>query len=166
MLELLIVRHAIAFERDAQRWPNDAARPLTAEGRRRFERAAEGLGRVFPEVDLLLTSPLKRARQTAQILTKVIGWPLAGERTELAPHTPVHETLQSLRQPRVSRIAVVGHEPHLSELIALCLASPPPTLRIQMKKGAVAVLAFEQTLRAGGGSLQALLPPRILRRMG
>lgn len=165
MLELLIVRHAIAHERDARRWPNDGARPLTAEGRRRFERAAAGLGRVFPDVDLLITSPLKRARQTAQILTKVLGWPTAGERAELAPHTPVIETLASLRQPRVARIALVGHEPHLSELIVLCLASPAPSLRVQMKKGAVAVLGFDGAPHAGGGTLQALLPPRVLRRM-
>jgi phosphohistidine phosphatase len=166
MTELLIVRHAIAFERDAARWPEDAARPLTAAGRRRFERTAQGLARAFPEVDLLFTSPLKRARQTAQILAKVIGWPKACERAELAPHTPVVETLASLRQPRASRLALVGHEPHLSELIALCLASPPRSLRIEMKKGAVAVIGFEGPLRAGAGTLQALLPPRILRRIG
>ena len=165
MRELLIVRHAIAFERDARRWPDDGARPLTPEGRRRFERAAAGLAKAFPEVELLVTSPLKRARQTAQILTKVSGWPKAAERAELAPHTPVIETLASLRQPRISRLAIVGHEPHLSELIALCLASPPPALRIEMKKGAVAVIGFKDALRAGAGVLQALLPPRVLRRM-
>ena len=165
MVELLIVRHAIAFERDITRWPDDGVRPLTREGRRRFARAAKGLARAFPEVELLISSPLTRARQTAQILTKVAGWPKAGERAELAPQTPVVETLASLRQPRVSRLALVGHEPHLSELIALCLANPAPSLRIQMKKGAVAVIGFPDTLRAGAGSLQALLPPRILRRM-
>jgi len=166
MLELLIVRHAIAFERDAERWPDDGARPLTPAGRRRFQQAAAGLARVFPEVDLLVTSPFTRARQTAQILTKIAGWPKAGLRTELTPDTPVARTLASLRQPHVSRLAIVGHEPHLSELIALCLTSPPPSLHIEMKKGAAAVIGFDSTLRAGAGTLHALLPPRVLRRLG
>lgn len=165
MPELLIVRHAIAFERDAKRWPDDRARPLTPAGRKRFKRAATGLVRAFPRVDVLLSSPLQRARQTAQILTEVIGWPPAGERAELAPETPVQETLASLRQQHVDRLALVGHEPHLSALIALCVASPSTSLRLQMKKGAIAVIHFEGTLRAGAGELWALLPPRLLRRM-
>jgi len=165
MIELVIVRHAIAFERDPKRWPDDHLRPLTPEGKHRFRQAASGLAKWIPKVDLLLTSPLVRAHQTAQILTDVTGWPKAGERTELDPETSPEKTLTSLRQPKVERVAIVGHEPHLSELIALCVADAPTDLRLKLKKGAVAVIAFEESLRAGSGELLALAPPRMLRRM-
>lgn len=166
MLELLLVRHGIAFERDAKRWPDDRARPLTPEGKHRFRQGASGIARWFPEVDLLLTSPLTRARQTAEILTQVIGWPKAAERDELDPSTEPRATLASLRQPRVQRLAIVGHEPHLSALIALCVAEPASSLQIKLKKGAAALIAFDGTLTAGKGQLIALVPPRALRQMG
>lgn len=165
MLELLVVRHGVAFERDAKRWPDDRARPLTPEGKHRFRQCASGIARWFPEVDLLLTSPLTRARQTSEILTQVIGWPKAAEREELDPGTEPSATLSSLRQPRVQRLAIVGHEPHLSALIALCVAEPASSLRIKLKKGAAALIAFDGTLTAGGGQLVALIPPRALRQM-
>jgi phosphohistidine phosphatase len=165
MLDLIIVRHAIAFERDAERWPDDRARPLKPSGRREFRRVAAGLARLYPKIDLLLTSPLERSRQTAKILTDAIGWPKAAERDELTPETAVATTLASLRQPQVRRLAIVGHEPHLSTLIALCVTTPSSGLQVKLKKGAVAVIRFEGPLRAGNGELSALLPPRLLRRM-
>ncbi|MEP7246556.1 MAG: histidine phosphatase family protein [Gammaproteobacteria bacterium] len=165
MIELIIVRHAIAFERDEKRWPEDRSRPLSPDGRHRFRQAASGLARWFPKVDLLLTSPLERARQTAQILTEVAGWPRAAERAELDPGTDPAMTLTSLRQPRVDRLALVGHEPHLSHLIELCVAEPSARLQMKLKKGAVAVIWFESAIRAGSGQLLALVPPRLLRTM-
>jgi phosphohistidine phosphatase len=119
----------------------------------------------LPKVDLLLTSPLERACQTAQILTEVAGWPKAAKRAELDPGTDAGTTLSSLRQPRVDRLALVGHEPHLSALIELCVAEPSARLQMKLKKGAVVIIAFESVIRAGGGQLLALVPPRLLRAM-
>ena len=165
MIELVVVRHAIAFERDAKRWPDDRLRPLSPEGKHRFRQAASGLARWLPKVDLLLTSPLVRARQTAHILTDVSAWPKAAERQELDPVTDPATTLSSLRQPRVERLAIVGHEPHLSSLIALCVAEPSARLQLSLKKGSVVIVAFESTVRAGAGQLVAVVPPRLLRSM-
>ena len=165
MIELIIVRHAIAFERDETRWPDDRLRPLSPEGKHRFRQAAAGLARWLPKVDLLLTSPLERALQTAQILTEVAAWPKAAERPELDPLTDAATTVRSLRQPRVERLALVGHEPQLSDLIALCVAHPPTGLQMKLKKGAVAVITFESSISAGSGQLFAIVPPRLLRAM-
>jgi phosphohistidine phosphatase len=166
MPELVIVRHALAFDRDSTRWPDDRLRPLSPQGKKKFRQAASGLARWYPHVDLLLTSPLVRALQTAKILADVAGWPKAAERGELDPATDPQTTLASLRQPRVSRLALVGHEPHLSNLIALCVAKPTSTVCIEMKKGAAAVIRFDGPLRVGHGTLIALVPARVLRRMG
>src|SRR5258707_15872816 len=87
-MELLIVRHAIAFERDRHRWRDDGARPLSPAGVRRARKAAAGLKEIIKAPDLVLTSPLVRARQTAQILTDVAGWPQAEEVPELSPQAP------------------------------------------------------------------------------
>ena len=82
-MELLIIRHAIAFERDRHRWADDGARPLSPSGIRRARKAAAGLKELSKAPDRLLTSPLVRARQTAKILTEIAGWPRAEEAPEL-----------------------------------------------------------------------------------
>jgi len=79
MYELLIVRHAIAHERDASLWPNDEERPLTKEGIDKFRQAARGLERVVDAPEELLCSPLTRARQTAAILEEKAAFPRAIE---------------------------------------------------------------------------------------
>src|SRR5271167_2341100 len=84
-MELLIVRHAIAFESDRLRWRDDGARPLSPMGIRLSRKAAAGLKQFSKVPDRLLTSPLVRARQTARILTDVAGWPRAEEVSELLP---------------------------------------------------------------------------------
>ena len=71
-LQLLLVRHAIAEERGAA-WPDDEQRPLSHDGARKWKRAARGLARVVPVVDQLLTSPLTRTFQTAEILAKALS---------------------------------------------------------------------------------------------
>ena len=88
-MKLLLVRHAIAEERDDKRWPSDADRPLTQRGMRRFRSAAAGLGTLVPEVDRLLTSPFVRAHQTATILEDVLDWPEAEVRPHLAGGAPL-----------------------------------------------------------------------------
>jgi len=87
-LEVIVVRHAIAFERDRRRWPDDALRPLTPAGKRRFRKAALGLRKWSPRVDAVLSSPFVRTRQTAELLTKFAGWPAAIECSALVPGTP------------------------------------------------------------------------------
>jgi phosphohistidine phosphatase len=160
---LLIVRHAIAFERDGHRWRDDGARPLSPAGIRRARKAAAGLKQFTKAPDRVLTSPLIRARQTAQILTDVAGWPQAEEAAELAPGTPAPAVLTLLGRNRVALIAVVGHQPGLGDLLTACLLNDGRALRIEMKKNAVACASFDGSLRAGRASLEWLATPRMLR---
>jgi phosphohistidine phosphatase len=165
MRELIIVRHGSARERDPSRWSDDRDRPLTPEGRRKFRTAASGLGSWIPDVDLLLTSPLRRAKQTASILTKVAGWPKATECAELEPDADPAPILARVQKAKVPRVALVGHEPHLSRLISLCISDDDSTTQLEFKTGSVALIEFPRSVRARCGTLTALLPPRVMRRM-
>ena len=162
-MELLVVRHAIAFERDRERWRDDRARPLSPDGTARARRAAAGLKNFIRAPDRLWTSPLTRARQTAQILTDVAGWPQAVDTAELSPGAPVMAVLALLAKVRHPMIAVVGHEPGLGILLAACLAGEEGGVTIEMKKNAVACVSFEGAPHAGQGALRWLATPRMLR---
>ena|ERR1700732_1975418 len=162
-MELLIVRHAIAFERDRQRWRDDAVRPLSPAGIRRARKAAAGLKQFCSVPDRVLTSPLIRARQTAQILTDVAGWPQAEVAPELLPGEPAPAVLTLLGKNRVKLAAVVGHQPELGVLLAACLLGNNGPLPIEMKKNAVACVTFEGLPRSGRAALKWLATPRMLR---
>jgi len=164
-MELLIVRHAIAFERDQHRWHEDAERPLSPAGIRRARKAAAGLQELVSSPDRLLTSPLLRARQTARILSEVAGWPEAQECRELSPGESPSALLNLLRRQRSNLVAVVGHQPSLGLLLATCLLSDPGALPIELKKNAVACIAFKDAPRPGTGALKWLATPRMLRAL-
>jgi phosphohistidine phosphatase len=162
-MELLLIRHAIAFERDHHRWGDDGARPLSPAGIGRSRKAAAGLKALCIAPDRLLTSPLIRARQTAKILTDVAGWPRAEVAPELAPGEAAAAVLALLSKDRSKRIAIVGHQPDLSALLTACLIRSHGILTIEMKKNAVACLSFDGPARVGCGVLKWLAAPRMLR---
>src|ERR1700683_2643066 len=153
-MELLIIRHAIAFERDRQRWADDAARPLSPAGIRRSRKAAAGLKALCKAPDRFLSSPLIRAEETAKILTEVAP--------QLTPGKGAAAVLTRLATDRSKRIAIVGHQPDLSALLAACLLNDS-SVPIEMKKNAVACLSFDGRARAGSAVLKWLATPRMLR---
>lgn len=164
-MRVYLIRHAPAFERDARRWPADRLRPLSPIGMKKFRKAAAGLERLAGEVSCVLTSPLARARQTAEILTTVAGWPRAQELAALAPgHAPA-EVLAALREQQVASVALVGHEPGLSELLAASVAGTGACLECELKKGGAACLEFPSPVRAGRARLEWLLTPKALRAL-
>jgi phosphohistidine phosphatase len=113
--------------------------------------------------DRLLTSPLVRARQTAQILTDVAGWPQAEVAPELSPGGPAPAVFTLLGQQRGKRVAIVGHQPALGVLLTSCLLGGDGTLAVDFKKNAVACVAFDGSPRAGRAVLKWLATPRMLR---
>lgn len=161
-MDLFLVRHAIAEDQDPRRWPDDADRPLTEEGVELFRLAARGLARLVPSVDAVLASPFVRAWRTAEILAEDTGWP-APERCEaLAAGRPTAGLVKEIRQRQgMDSLALVGHEPDLSELAARLLAGKEDALAIEMKKGGVASLVFQGA--PAGASLRWLATPKILR---
>jgi phosphohistidine phosphatase len=162
-VELFLVRHAIAEDRDPERWPDDAHRPLTEEGRELFRQAAGGLARIAPSVDAVLASPFVRAWQTAEILAEA-GWPAPEQCEALEAGRAIAGVLKVLRQRAgIASLALVGHEPDLSDLAARLLAGREDALVIEMKKGGVASLMVQDDL--SGASLRWLATPKILRAL-
>jgi phosphohistidine phosphatase len=161
-VELFLVRHAIAEDGDPRRWPDDADRPLTEEGVELFRQAARGLSRIAPSVDAVLASPFVRAWRTAEILAEEAGWP-APERCEaLEAGRPTAGVIKAMRQRQdLGSLALVGHEPDLSELAARFLAGREDALAMEMKKGGVASLVVQGD--APAAYLRWLATPKILR---
>ena len=162
-MELLIVRHAIAYERNAKRWPDDGARPLSPRGVMRARRAAAGLRKLALRPVRVLASPLERTQQTAAILAQYGGWPKPLPCPLLLPGSSPQELLALLARTRGQRLAVVGHQPDLGRLIAVCLPGGAGSAAFELRKMAVALIAFDGAPRAGQGELRWLVPPKLLR---
>jgi phosphohistidine phosphatase len=161
-MELLIVRHAIAFERSATRWADDDERPLSPQGVERARQAAAGLKRVAKRPARVLTSPLLRARQTAAILTQFARWPKASICPQLQPGA-APEALFALLLAKQVRTALVGHQPDLGHFVAACLPGLAASAAFEFKKMGVALVRFRGVPRLGHGELLWLVPPRMLR---
>ncbi len=165
-MNLYIVRHAVAYERDANRWPDDSKRPLTPEGEERFQHTAGGIMRLVPEVEVVLSSPYARAWWTAEILEQK-GWPAPVPCEELEPDHPPHKIISVLtRYINVESVAVVGHRPLLHELAAYLLTGDAEGADIQIEKDGAVCLSFDGTPGPGAGSLHWLLTPEVLRGVG
>jgi phosphohistidine phosphatase len=165
-MKLLVIRHAIAETREefARSGKHDDLRPLTSRGRRRMRRVAQGLRCLVPELDLLASSPLVRATQTARIVAQV--YPDAAHATveELAPDHKLPAFLRWLReQQHHGVVAVVGHEPHLSHLVSWLLAGRFTSF-VTLKKGAACLLEFRAIPTPAEAQLRWLLQPAEIRR--
>lgn len=165
ILELYVVRHAIAAEH-GPKYPDDRARPLTPEGIKRFKEAVRGLVAIDVELDVILTSPLTRAEQTATLLADGLGKRVPVEVVDaLAPggkFTAIVEAVSKQARRHRRRMALVGHEPDLGETVARWLGARG---HVEFRKGAVCALEVDGATPAGPGTLRWLLTPRVLRRL-
>ena len=167
-MQLLVVRHAIAEDpaEYAQRHPDDAGRPLTADGRKKMRKAARGLRTLVPELDALATSPLTRAVQTAEILAEEFDGPTPVQAASLAPAQPLSALAEWLdRERRRDVVAIVGHEPSLSRAVSWFLSGTDRSF-LELKKGAACLLEFSDHVTSGEGILLWSLSPGQLRTLG
>lgn len=162
--ELYLVRHAIAAERGDE-WPDDAKRPLTERGIARFRECVKGLSTLDVAIDEVFTSPLVRAKQTAELVAAgITGKPSVKILDPLAPgHTATAVMAQLARQAKRRRIALVGHEPDLGELAAHLLGTQRA---VPFKKGGVCRIDVETLTSRRHGSLIWFATPKMLRQLG
>jgi phosphohistidine phosphatase len=158
-----VIRHGLAEER-GDAWPDDSKRPLTDEGMSRLRKSARGLARIGVTIDIVLTSPLVRARQTAELVAGGLEpRPSLVNVDSLAPDGSYAAVLADLeKHARRSRIALVGHEPMLGELAARLIGSRHA---IEFKKGAVCRIDIDDLPPAGPGDLRWMLTPKIMRAL-
>jgi phosphohistidine phosphatase len=165
-MELYVVRHAPAFQKDPDRWPKDSERPLTPEGEKEFRLAARGLARMVPRADVILSSPARRAWHTAEILSELDSWPAPQLSPVLAASTrrasPEKATLALGDYAEAKYVAVVGHKPRLQELAAYLLTGEDDGLEIKIRKGSVMCIRFDGAPAPRTGKLRWLLTPKAL----
>lgn len=167
-MKLYIVRHGVAGERDARRWPDDDDRPLTPDGAQKFHEAARGLRLLDPGVTRVITSPVVRARQTAEILLerlkeRELRLELDDSLRYDAPLKRAWELVRHFKDDE--NVALVGHEPHLSMLIACLIAADEEGCNVEMKKGAVACLDGQDRSRPGRLVLRWLMTQKQLAKL-
>ncbi len=161
--ELYIVRHDIAEER-GDAWPDDTKRPLTEEGMQRMRRAARALARIGVCVDVVVTSPLVRTRQTAELFAAAFSpHPAVVNLDALAPDGSASAVLAELdKYSKKKRIALVGHEPGVGDLASRLAGMKHP---MEFKKGAICRIDVEALPPKGPGAMRWFLSPKILRNL-
>ena len=175
-MELILVRHAKAFDRDASAWPDDSRRPLTAEGREQFARFAKRLRHVVPNVDLVESSGFVRAWQTAMLLEEHARWPKPArlERLEARDNLQDEEAqlsamLRTIAALRAIPVVVwLGHEPSLSRFASLLLAGSADAIAIEFRKGAALSLEIESSPARDDlprARFRWMLTPNVARRI-
>jgi phosphohistidine phosphatase len=159
-MELYLMRHGIAEEAAAD--GGDAARRLTDKGAHRVRQIAAAMRAMELEFDLILASPFRRARQTAEIVTGVLA---CRRRLKFSDHLAIPPNDAALihqlnqHRPRPRRVLLVGHEPHLSGLTSLLLTGKADC-RITFKKGGLAKLEVGSPVHGRCARLAWLLTPR------
>jgi phosphohistidine phosphatase len=163
-MKLYIVRHAWAGERDSERWPDDELRPLTEEGKKRFNQFVKRLLPCGFKPARIATSPLVRCRQTAELLLKHL--PAETKLEELDALRPdslldalLSWTNQGANESQDEAVAWVGHAPDVGRLAASLVGGGAS---IRFSKGAVAEIRFETNAAAGEGELAWLATAKLL----
>ena len=167
MIRLFILRHAIAEDRDEDRWPDDSKRPLSQKGKKKMRYLAESINRLGFSFDLILSSPYLRAKQTAEIAAQAL---FANDKLllsdQLAPSGNMLALMRDLARQELEgkTIMLVGHEPYLSNLISLlCAGDFRATMR--MKKGGLGFLTAEKLSYGHCATLEWLLTSGQARRL-
>ena len=166
-MNLYLLRHGIATEPEAVGYAPDSERPLTAKGAARLRETARAMEKLELSFDLILSSPFRRAKQSAEI----IGRSLKSRKKlaftdDLTPAGNPRLLIQELNQfrPEPDNVLLVGHEPYLGKLVAL-LAAGNTSLEIDFKKGGLCKLEADYLLYGRCAKLVWLLTPRQLRLM-
>ncbi len=159
---LYLVRHAIAEDSSAS--GRDADRALTTEGKAKMRRAAAGLAALEVRLGRILTSPYRRAVETAEILAAALGSVETRVLPELAAGADPTAVLAALRPHRqVDALALVGHQPDLGYLSSQVMTGRPDACPLPFKKGAVACFEIAEPRGSLRGELSWFLTPKQLR---
>lgn len=164
--EFYIMRHGVAVTRESTGFADDSKRPLTPEGKEKMREIGKGLSRLRVGVDWIVSSPLVRAVETAEIVAESLGSNVPLDFSDALRPGGSAEALISLLAKHLDRnsVLVVGHEPDLSKLAARLMGAGRQA-NLTMKKGGCCLIAFDEFPPKSPGQLVWWLTPRLLRRM-
>ena len=163
-MELYIVRHGIAIDREDPKCPADPERFLTEEGIDKTKEIAKRVAGFKIKPDLLISSPYVRAIQTAELFAAAFDYPKQKIRRSdsLLPGTESSHFFKEIaKEKNVSTIFCFGHAPQLDELVATALGSKHHVT--QLKKAGVAAIELKR-LSPPSGQLLWLATPKLLRK--
>lgn len=164
-MEILLFRHGPAGDKEAWKkaGKDDAERPLTADGEDKTAKAAAGLKELVDGLDLVVESPLLRSHQSAEALARRFKKAQRAVWEELAPGAEPARVLETLATlSKLERVALVGHEPHLSRLAGLLIGAPGA--KLELKKAGACLLDAPRPA-PGAARLLWLLQPSQLRAL-
>jgi phosphohistidine phosphatase len=157
---IVLLRHGIAEDASAEK--KDEDRGLTSEGHARMKEIARGLANALPKAQVIYTSPLLRAVQTALWVSKGYKSRVPINTTDaLAPGASAKDFRAFIEGVAERRVIIVGHEPNLTRSMAALTAVADA--RLELKKGGCYGVRI---LGDGTGTLEWLLAPRVLRKLG
>jgi phosphohistidine phosphatase len=161
---LYLIRHGLAEPRGPA-WPDDQRRPLTERGMARLAKEVRALDALGVVLDAILTSPLVRTRQTAEIVASGFRQrPPVVSLDALAPDGSAAAVVAALEaQAKRRRVALVGHEPGLGELAARLIGAGRA---IGFKKGAICRIDVDAFPPLAPGELKWFVTPKMLKRIG
>lgn len=164
-MELYILRHGKAEARSSI-VKSDAKRKLTEEGKKELQEISKAIKKFGIKFDMIISSPLLRAQQTADIVSKSLSIP--NKKTiiwdELKPESDV-----ALAQKRIislkpdATVMIVGHEPHLTTLISTIISNSQTHVNINLKKGGFVHLRVSNTKSKILGTLRSILTPKQMK---
>jgi phosphohistidine phosphatase len=161
---LYIMRHGLAEEPTPK--GDDAARQLTAEGVDKIRKAAAGLRAAGFSFEMILTSPIIRARETADLVAQEFDGLKPRAMPELTTGASPNGALEALSKLQLPEsVIAVGHEPTLSRLAALLLSGSSESMEIRLKQGGVIALEFGDRVERGGAKLRWMMTQRQLRQL-
>jgi phosphohistidine phosphatase len=165
--EFYVMRHGVAVTRDSAGFPDDSKRPLTPEGKQKMRKITAGLKRAGFDVDWIVTSPLVRAVETAEIVAEVMGNNVPVDFCEALKPAGSAESLIAFiaKRPNRKRVMVVGHEPDLSEMAARLIGAARHA-NLAFKKGGCCLITFDEFPPTSPGQLVWWLTPRLMRKLG
>jgi phosphohistidine phosphatase len=160
-VRIYILRHGIAEE--AARGGSDGARALTAEGKQKLRTVLERARDAGVRPSIILTSPLKRALETAEMAAAVLDVKRELVTTNaLSPLSTPQRVWNEIRAQRTDRVLIAGHEPLLSQVVGFLLKCP--ALQLDLKKGALVSLSVETRESGPLGTLKWVLTPKLAGR--
>ena len=159
MLELYIIRHGLAGKRSEDLTLDDE-RALTKKGKEQMRDIAKVLKKLEINFDKVLTSPLLRAMETAEIVNKYCGNTNKVTITNLlSPEASFNNLIKYLNKFKDEKVAIVGHDPFLSSFASYCLSKSKNSF-INLKKGGVLMLEIDQIIKPGKSTLSWSIEPK------